>query len=163
MPRAEKSAYLEGLPELVGELGAPDGGTALAGAGGVAALDHEALDVAVEDSAVVVTAGAEGQEVLRRAGHLVAEHLALDVAQVRVQRHRLHPSIDSVSNWGIVGRDGESEGRSGRGSPWRRLRSWGRWRSGRERRRRRAGEDDRCSGSWCVLVCDFFLIHWCAS
>jgi hypothetical protein len=79
--------YLEGLPELVGELGAPDGGAALAGAGGVAALDHEALDVAVEDGAVVVAAGAEGQEVLRRAGHLVAEHLALDVAQVRVQRH----------------------------------------------------------------------------
>lgn len=91
--------YLEGLPELVGELGAPDGCPALAGAGGVAALDHEALDVAVEDGAVVVAAGAEGQEVLRRAGHLVAEHLALDVAQVRVQRHRLqvqatsHPSI----------------------------------------------------------------------
>jgi hypothetical protein len=139
MPRAEKSAYLEGLPELVGELGAPDGGAALAGAGGVAALDHEALDVAVEDGAVVVTTGAEGQEVLRRAGHLIAEHLALDVAQVRVQRHRLHPSIDSVSNWGIVGkrwREGEREGGSGRGSPWRQPRSWGRRRSGRERRRR---------------------------
>jgi hypothetical protein len=89
-----QTTNLEGLPELVGELGAPDGGAALAGAGGVAALDHEALDVAVEDGAVVVAAGAEGQEVLRRTGHLVAEHLALDVAQVRVQRHRLpHPSI----------------------------------------------------------------------
>jgi hypothetical protein len=52
--------YLEGLPELVGELGAPYGGASLAGAGGVTALDHEALDVAVEDGAVVVAAGAEG-------------------------------------------------------------------------------------------------------
>jgi hypothetical protein len=93
---------LEGLPELVRELGAPDGGAALAGAGGVAALDHEALDVSVEHGAVVVAAGAEGQEVLRRAGHLVAEHLALDVAQVRVQRHRLpQPSARRRRQYGI--------------------------------------------------------------
>lgn len=79
---------LERLAELVGELAAPDGGAALAGARGVAALDHEPLDVAVEHRAVVVAARAQRQEVLRRPGHLVAEHLALDVPQVGVQRHR---------------------------------------------------------------------------
>lgn len=70
--------YLEGLLELVDELGAPDG--APDGADGVAALYHEALDVAVEHSDVVVAASAEGQEVIRRAGHLIADHLAFDVA-----------------------------------------------------------------------------------
>jgi hypothetical protein len=37
----------------------------IAGADGVTTLYHEALDVAVEHSVVVVAASAEGQEVLR--------------------------------------------------------------------------------------------------
>ena len=63
---------LERLPDLVGELLPPGRG-----------------DVAVEDGAVVVAARAQRQEVLRRPRRLVAEHLALDVPEIRVQRHRL--------------------------------------------------------------------------
>lgn len=80
---------LERLPELVGELLPPDRGAPLPRARRVAALDHEPLDVAVEDGAVVVAARAQRQEVLRRPRRLVAEHLALDVPEIRVQRHRL--------------------------------------------------------------------------
>lgn len=155
-----KSSYLEGLPELVGELGAPDGGASLAGTGGVAALDHEALDVAVEDGAVVVAAGAEGQEILRRAGHLVAEHLALDVAQVRVQRHRLHPSIDSVSvssqhERNRRGREteGGEEPHHGAGSGAGETVSGERQAAAAKFRRRRAGEtDDGCSTALVRIV-----------
>ena len=43
----------------------------------------------MDDAAVVVLAGAEGEKVLRSPRHLVAEDLNLQVAQVRVQRHRL--------------------------------------------------------------------------
>ena len=98
----KQATNLEGLLELVDELGAPDGAHCIAGADAIASLYHEALDVAVEHGAVVVAAGAEGKEVIRRAGHLVAEHLALDVAQVRVQRHRLpQPSARRRRQYGI--------------------------------------------------------------
>jgi len=77
----------------------------IAGTDGVAALYHEALDVAVEHSAVVVAASVEGQEVLCRAGHLVAEHLALDVAQVHMQRYRLPHSHRESGTWHGIGYD----------------------------------------------------------
>lgn len=50
--------------DFVGEGRAVDGGAASAGAGGVAALDHEAGDYSVEDGVGVVAAGDEGGEVL---------------------------------------------------------------------------------------------------
>jgi hypothetical protein len=56
----------------------------------------------VEHSVDVVAASAEGQEVLHRAEHLVAEHLALDVAQVHIQRYRLpHNNRESGTRHGI--------------------------------------------------------------
>lgn len=53
--------------------------------GGVAALNHEAADVAVEHRAIVVAAGAERQKVLCGTWHLLAIHFQLQVAEVRVQ------------------------------------------------------------------------------
>jgi len=54
-----------------------------------ACLDHEALDVAVEDGAIVVAAGTQRHEVGGCPGHLVAAHLNLQLSQVAVQRDRL--------------------------------------------------------------------------
>ena len=83
--------------ELVGELVAR---AAAAGAGGVAALDHEAADDPVEDHAVVERAGAAAGGVLGRVllgalgqahevgdglGGVVAEQRDFDVAAVGVQ------------------------------------------------------------------------------
>ncbi|MCW2427733.1 hypothetical protein M2260_002641 [Rhodococcus erythropolis] len=84
--------------ELVTELVARAAG---AGSGGVATLDHEAVDDAVEDGTVVERAGlgaggvcggvllravGEADEVLDGLRRMVAEQSDLDVAAVRVQR-----------------------------------------------------------------------------
>lgn len=71
--------------ELVVELAIPDGRAALAGAGRVARLHDEALDVAMEQVAVVVVAGAQREEVLARLRAVLAEQLQLDVADIGVQ------------------------------------------------------------------------------
>ncbi len=49
--------------ELVFEFSAVDGGAAAASAGGIAALDHEAWDYAVEDYGVVLPSRGEGRKV----------------------------------------------------------------------------------------------------
>lgn len=54
--------------DLVLELLAVDGGAAAAGAGGVAGLDHEVGDDAVDEEVVIVAALGEGGEVLARLG-----------------------------------------------------------------------------------------------
>ena len=72
----------------VGALG-EDGPPALPRARGVAALDHEALDVPVEGGPVVGPAGGEGQEVLAGEGRRVAAELELEVAQGGVEGHGL--------------------------------------------------------------------------
>ena len=87
--------------ELVLELVARSTGT---GAGGVAALDHEAVDDAVEDCAVVERSGLGTRRVLRRVllgsvreadevrdglGGVIAEQFDDDIAAVGVQRGRL--------------------------------------------------------------------------
>ena len=74
--------------EFVGEGPAPDGVAALAGARWVAALDHEALHVAVEGRVVVVAGGAEGEEVEGGSLGGVAVHFDLDVAQACVECYR---------------------------------------------------------------------------
>ena len=50
--------------DLVGEFLAEDGAAAAAGAGGVAGLDHEVRDDAVDEDIVVVASGGEGGKVL---------------------------------------------------------------------------------------------------
>lgn len=57
------AGVLEARVDLVGELFAVDGGAAAAGAGGVAGLDHEVGDDAVDDGRVVVAALGEGDKV----------------------------------------------------------------------------------------------------
>lgn len=54
---------LKARVDLVFELVAVDGATAAAGAGGVAGLEHEVGDDAVEEDVVVVAALCEGGEV----------------------------------------------------------------------------------------------------
>lgn len=58
---------LECRAHLVREGPAPDAVSALAGAGWVAGLHHEAFDVAVEEAVVIVARRAVGEEVLRSA------------------------------------------------------------------------------------------------
>ena len=55
---------LESGSDLVGEGLPPDALSTLARAGRVAGLDHEPLDVAVPDAAIVVAGRAEGEKVL---------------------------------------------------------------------------------------------------
>ena len=74
--------------DLVVELAPPDALAALARARGVAALQHEALDVAVEERVVVVARRGEREEVEGCARHDVAVDLELERAEVCVQRHR---------------------------------------------------------------------------
>ena len=50
--------------DLVGEFFAEDGAATAASAGGVAGLDHEVRDDAVDEDVVVVAPGGEGGEVL---------------------------------------------------------------------------------------------------
>ncbi len=54
--------------DLVGELVAVDGAAAAAGAGGVAGLEHEVRDYAVDGGVVVVAALGEGGEVFAGLG-----------------------------------------------------------------------------------------------
>lgn len=63
-----RAGVLERRVDLVLELFAKDGAAATAGAGRVAALDHEVGDDAVEDGGVVVAAADEGGEVLAGLG-----------------------------------------------------------------------------------------------
>ena len=81
MPQCRSDFILEVLPV--------DGGAALGngvvfcvsgGEGGVAALDHEIFDDAVERCVVVGARGAQGEEVLGCVGDGFAEDLKLDVA-----------------------------------------------------------------------------------
>ena len=73
------------VEQLVG--GVVDGGGRL-GLGvclGAAGLHHEAGDQAVERAAIVEARGAEGEEVLGRLGHRLAEELELDITLGGVQ------------------------------------------------------------------------------
>lgn len=74
---AAGAAHLERRADFVCERAAPDGLAALALAGGVAGLDHEALYAAVEENIVVVAGGGEGEEVLCGLGDGLAEELEL--------------------------------------------------------------------------------------
>ena len=65
-------------------------GAAVSGALGVAALDHEARDDAVEDRAVVEVRLDELAEVRGRNGHPVAEELDRHVAHRRLQEDVRH-------------------------------------------------------------------------
>ena len=77
----EGAVVLEGGVELVLELAAPDGLAAGAVALGVAGLDHELTDDAVEDGVVVVPVARVRAKVLDGLGALVREELDLDVAR----------------------------------------------------------------------------------
>lgn len=66
---------LEGWRDLVLELFAVDGAAAAAGAGGVAALDHEVGDDAVEDGVVEVAAAGERRKVFASLGGVVGVQL----------------------------------------------------------------------------------------
>ena len=63
---------------------------------GVAALDHEAADVAVKYCAIVVAAGTERQEVLCGTWHLLAVYFQLQVAKIRVQCDGLRECLGGV-------------------------------------------------------------------
>lgn len=73
--------------ELVGEDGAEDAPAAGAGAGGIAALDEEGLDDAVEEGAVVVALEAELGEVADRLGRLLGPKLDVQGAIAGVDHH----------------------------------------------------------------------------
>lgn len=66
---------LEGRVDLVGELFAVDAGSSSSRACGVARLDHEVRDDAVEDDVVVVTSLSEGREILTRLGRMLIVEL----------------------------------------------------------------------------------------
>lgn len=66
--------------DLVLELVAIDGGAAAAGARGIAALDHEVWNYAVEYGVVVVGAGDEGGEVFAGFGGVCSVELEGDGA-----------------------------------------------------------------------------------
>ena len=86
---------------LVAKLTPPDRVAALASARRVSTLQHEALDVAVEERAIVVIGGAECEEVECGARHRVAEDLHLDVPMIRVERHRHGAAqVASRAGWG---------------------------------------------------------------
>lgn len=55
----------------------------------VSSLDHEPLDIPVEDGVVVLAAGGQREEVLAGQGGGVAAELELEVAERRVQREGL--------------------------------------------------------------------------
>ena len=80
------AVVLERRVELVAELVARAAG---AGAGGVAALGHEALDDAVERDAVVVAVAGEEDEVVDGVRRLVGEQLDDDVAVVGADGRRV--------------------------------------------------------------------------
>mmetsp|Transcript_36702 Transcript_36702/g.103578 ORF Transcript_36702/g.103578 Transcript_36702/m.103578 type:complete len:267 (+) Transcript_36702:174-974(+) len=83
---AEDSTARVGEPavQLVPESVSVDAGPALAGAGGVAALDHETLDATVEHGAIVVALLTQLQEVLAGPGHQVAVELDVEIPQIGV-------------------------------------------------------------------------------
>lgn len=83
--------------EFVVKLAVPDGRAALAAAGRIARLHDEPLDVAMEQVAVVVVAGAQRKEVLARPRAVLAEQLELDVAAIGVQGYGL------FVGWGEIG------------------------------------------------------------
>lgn len=73
--------------ELVGEDGAVDAPAAGTGAGGIAALDEEGFDDAVEEGAVVVALEAELDEVADRLGRLLRPQLDVQGAVAGVDHH----------------------------------------------------------------------------
>jgi hypothetical protein len=80
------SRVLQPAVELVGKgLAIVAALSALPRARGVAALQDEALDQAVEDGVVVVAIETQLQEVARRDGRLLGEELDLEIARGRVQ------------------------------------------------------------------------------
>lgn len=68
--------------ELVGEVAAPDRGAALARGRGVAALEHEVADVAVEGDAVVVAPFAQLDEVPHGLWGELGQQFEVEVAVV---------------------------------------------------------------------------------
>lgn len=81
-----RARVFERSADLVLELFAVHGAAAAAGAGRVAALDHEGGDDAVEDCVVVVAAGGEGAEVSAGAGGVLGvefyDYIALDCVEI---------------------------------------------------------------------------------
>lgn len=63
--------------------------SALSRSRGIAGLDDEAFNVPVEQGAVVVIRGAEGEEVLTRLWTFLAEQLHFQVTNICVQRYGL--------------------------------------------------------------------------
>jgi len=74
------AGVFEAAVELIPELAAPEGLAAATSTGGVTTLDHEVLDDAVEDDAVVVTLPREPGKVLASLGRLISVELDDDVA-----------------------------------------------------------------------------------
>lgn len=75
--RSESLTHLERRLDLISKGFPPDALPALSGAGGVAGLDHEVCDVAVELAACVRARCAVGEEVLGGAGCGFAEYFDL--------------------------------------------------------------------------------------
>lgn len=71
---------LQSSAKLVSKLFTPDRVSAFARSCGVACLDHEALDVAVEQVVIIVSACAQCQKVLGCLGYALAEDLQLEVS-----------------------------------------------------------------------------------
>ena len=72
------------LAALILELSAVDALTARTGAGGVTALDHEILDDAVEDEAIIIALFGQGYEVLDGFGGNLRVKLDGNIAHVGV-------------------------------------------------------------------------------
>ena len=70
--------------KLIGKFAAPDALATLACAGWIAALEHETLDIAVEDRAIIIAGRGEREKVEGGSRHRVAVYLELDVAVVGV-------------------------------------------------------------------------------
>jgi len=80
------SAELECSSNLVRERLVPDRVAALALASWISCLSHEACNVAVEDAAIVIVRGTQGEEVLCCPWCCLAEDLDLELAQRGVER-----------------------------------------------------------------------------
>ena len=67
---------------------APDGGFISSHMGRIAPLSHEALNIAVEDGAIVLSSGGQGEEIKGSPRAGVAKDLAFDVADRSVDSDR---------------------------------------------------------------------------
>lgn len=84
------------LEELVGRVIYGCGCLGLGVGFGAAGLHHEAGDQAVQRTAMVEAGGAEGEEVLGRLGHRLAEDLELDITLGGVQLWTAGSATDSM-------------------------------------------------------------------